>query len=109
MPQGEEQGSPPSLVVGFKVPRQARLGMTRARASLSESGLSKALLISQSHAHLTCCKTEEEDQEWSDSEDEDDKNVRGTLAIPEPRDQAHYKAMVYARAIINAKIWQSQA
>lgn len=30
------------------------------------------------------------------------------LAIPPPRDLAHYRAMVYARAIVNARSWQAQ-
>ncbi|KIY93340.1 hypothetical protein MNEG_14623 [Monoraphidium neglectum] len=61
-----------------------------------------------------CSQVEDLDEEGpysdDDDDDEDDDDPRYSLRrIPAPRDPDHYKCMVYARAIINAKLWAAQA
>lgn len=112
---------PPPVFVGFLVtndgpsPPAAR----PAAGCASPSALTRALSPSDEAAALrrvrclakasvdTYADTEEAwDEDGSD--DDEDESLSGRT-VPEPRDPAHYKSMVYARAVLNAKMWAAQA
>lgn len=80
-PRGEGAGSPSALTRALFTPARAERGQKLSPGA------------------------QQSEEEWSDDED----GPEGALPCPNPRDPKHYKAMVYARAIYNAKNWSIQA
>lgn len=50
------------------------------------------------------------DEDYSGSDSEDEETATSVkFCVPSPKDPKHYKAMVYARAVLNARSWQAMA
>lgn len=104
---------PATVRLGFDPSPLEPLG-SPTRASTTPSALTSSLARQQALRELPAnnlsrkSTEEEEDGAWSDEEDDDDHFGFG-VPCPPPRDPKHYKAVVYWRAIQNAKWMAAQA